>query len=287
MDTRMIHHFLTVTAMFLSSVVGAAAQAQQVTAREVVSEIQKQVGVEWQKETVDTFKAGNPDTPVTGIAVTMMATMDVLQRASAKGLNFVITHEPTFYAHLDTPEGMPESDPVWTEKRAFIEKHGMPNRYALVTLHRPSNVDSGERLKQIFSTLQQIQKDVDVVFPVHPRTRQRLAEIGVEQGGVRLLGPLPYIEFLALQKRAAVVITDSGGVQEETTFLRVPCLTLRTTTERPVTVSVGSNVLVGEDVARLKDETVRVLNGQGKKGGIPPLWDGHAAERIADVVMKA
>ncbi|HZS95994.1 MAG TPA: Nif3-like dinuclear metal center hexameric protein [Terriglobales bacterium] len=125
MDTRMIHHFLTVTAMFLSSVVGAAAQAQQVTAREVVSEIQKQVGVEWQKETVDTFKAGNPDTPVTGIAVTMMATMDVLQRASAKGLNFVITHEPTFYAHLDTPEGMPESDPVWTEKRAFIEKHGM------------------------------------------------------------------------------------------------------------------------------------------------------------------
>ena len=109
----------------------------------------------------------------------------------------------------------------------------------------------------------------------------------MEQGGVRLLGPLPYIEFLALQKRAAVVITDSGGVQEETTFLRVPCLTLRTTTERPVTVSVGSNVLVGEDVARLKDETVRVLNGQGKKGGIPPLWDGHAAERIADVVMKA
>ena len=170
---------------------------------------------------------------------------------------------------------------------AAEKMNGMPNRYALVTLHRPSNVDSGERLKQIFSTLQQIQKDVDVVFPVHPRTRQRLAEIGVEQGGVRLLGPWPYIEFLALQKRAAVVITDSGGVQEETTFLRVPCLTLRTTTERPVTVSVGSNVLVGEDVARLKDETVRVLNGQGKKGGIPPLWDGHAAERIADVVMKA
>jgi putative NIF3 family GTP cyclohydrolase 1 type 2 len=81
--------------------------------------------VEWQKETVDTFKAGNPNTAVTGIAVTMMATMDVLQRASAKGLNFVITHEPTFYAHLDTPEGMPESDPVWAEKRAFIERHGM------------------------------------------------------------------------------------------------------------------------------------------------------------------
>jgi putative NIF3 family GTP cyclohydrolase 1 type 2 len=95
------------------------------TAREIVAEIQKQVGVPWRTETVDTFKAGNPDTAVTGIAVTMMATMDVLQRASAQGLNFVITHEPTFYAHLDVPEGMPENDPVWAEKRAFIEKHNM------------------------------------------------------------------------------------------------------------------------------------------------------------------
>ncbi|MGB7848386.1 MAG: Nif3-like dinuclear metal center hexameric protein [Candidatus Acidiferrum sp.] len=98
---------------------------QSPTALEVVAAIQGHVGVEWRKETVDTFKAGNPETRVTGIAVTMMATMDVLERASSKGLNFVITHEPTFYAHLDTPEGMPESDPVWAEKRAFIEKHRM------------------------------------------------------------------------------------------------------------------------------------------------------------------
>jgi putative NIF3 family GTP cyclohydrolase 1 type 2 len=107
--------------------VGSAVDAQEhrITARELVMQIQKQVGVEWKTDTVDTFKAGNPDTPVTGVAVTMMATMDVLQRASAKGLNFVITHEPTFYAHLDTPEGIPESDAVWAEKRAFIEKHGM------------------------------------------------------------------------------------------------------------------------------------------------------------------
>jgi len=104
---------------------GAGAQDHRITAREIVAEIQKRVGVQWQKQTVDTFKAGNPDTPVTGVAVTMMATMDVLQRASAKGLNFVITHEPTFYAHLDTPEGVPQDDPVWAEKRAFIEKHGM------------------------------------------------------------------------------------------------------------------------------------------------------------------
>ncbi|HEV2395589.1 MAG TPA: Nif3-like dinuclear metal center hexameric protein [Candidatus Sulfotelmatobacter sp.] len=103
----------------------AVAQQRQVTARQLVAEIQKQVGVEWQKDTVDTFKAGNPDAPVTGVAVTMMATMDVLQRASAKGLNFIITHEPTFYAHLDTPEDVPQDDPVWAEKREFIEKHGL------------------------------------------------------------------------------------------------------------------------------------------------------------------
>jgi len=108
-----------------STATESTAQQRRITAREVVAQIQEQVGVEWQKETVDTFKAGNPDTAVTGIAVTMMATMDVLQRASAKGLNFVITHEPTFYAHLDTPEGLPENDPVWAEKRAFIEKHGI------------------------------------------------------------------------------------------------------------------------------------------------------------------
>jgi putative NIF3 family GTP cyclohydrolase 1 type 2 len=121
---RLLRVWGVITVAFsLSSV--AVAQQGRVTARELVEEIKKQVGVEWKKDTVDTFKAGNPDTVVTGVAVTMMATMNVLERASAKGLNFVITHEPTFYAHLDTPEGIPESDPVWAEKRAFIEKHGL------------------------------------------------------------------------------------------------------------------------------------------------------------------
>ena len=124
MDKRRVR-FWILTAIVVGTVAATTAQERRVTAREVVAEIQKQVGVEWRKETVDTFKAGNPDTAVTGIAVTMMATMDVLQRAAAKGFNFVITHEPTFYAHLDMPEGMPASDPVWAEKRAFIEKHGM------------------------------------------------------------------------------------------------------------------------------------------------------------------
>jgi len=115
---QMIGALVALTAVALSA-------QTKITARQLVSEIQKQVGVEWKTDTVDTFKAGNPDTPITGVAVTMMATMDVLQRASAQGLNFIITHEPTFYAHLDTPEGVPQDDPVWAEKRAFIEKHGL------------------------------------------------------------------------------------------------------------------------------------------------------------------
>jgi putative NIF3 family GTP cyclohydrolase 1 type 2 len=126
---RMRRHVVVFASLVLAAIAidsqKAGAQEKRRTAREVVAAIQEHVGVPWQKETVDTFKAGNPDAPVTGIAVTMMATMDVLQRAAANGQNFVITHEPTFYNHLDVPEGMAESDPVWREKREFIEKHGM------------------------------------------------------------------------------------------------------------------------------------------------------------------
>ncbi len=123
----MKRQFLCVWTITVAVALSATAGAQQskITARELVAEIQKQVGVEWQHDTVDTFKAGNPDTVVTGVAVTMMATMDVLQRAAANKLNFIITHEPTFYSHLDVPEGIAENDPVWAEKRAFIEKHGL------------------------------------------------------------------------------------------------------------------------------------------------------------------
>lgn len=124
MSMRRVRVWATIT-IVLVLVSAPAAQQAGITARQIVTEIQKQVGVEWKKDTVDTFKAGNPGTVVTGVAVTMMATMDVLQRASAQGLNLVITHEPTFYAHVDRPEGIGESDPVWAEKRAFIEKHGL------------------------------------------------------------------------------------------------------------------------------------------------------------------
>lgn len=164
---------------------------------------------------------------------------------------------------------------------ANVPRNGFPELYALVTLHRPSNVDDSESLKDILQSLVDISESLDVIFPVHPRTRQRIAEFGHVAEKLHLSEPLPYIEFLALQSHAAVVITDSGGIQEETTFLGVPCLTLRKNTERPVTVRVGTNVIVGQDRERLRAELAKVISGNRKKGAIPLLWDGHAGERIA------
>jgi len=164
-------------------------------------------------------------------------------------------------------------------------KNGFPDRYALVTLHRPSNVDDSQTLKGVLESLLEINEDLDVVFPVHPRTRQRIAEFGLKVERLHLSEPLPYIEFLALQSRAAVVITDSGGIQEETTYLGVPCLTLRDNTERPVTVTSGTNVIVGQDREKLSSELSKIVGGRAKKGTIPPLWDGHAGERIVDVLQ--
>jgi UDP-N-acetylglucosamine 2-epimerase (non-hydrolysing) len=162
--------------------------------------------------------------------------------------------------------------------------NGYPKAYALVTLHRPSNVDDSAALQKLLRSLLQISRQLAVVFPVHPRTRQRIAEFGLPSDQLQLLDPLPYVEFLALQRNARVVITDSGGIQEETTYLGIPCLTLRDNTERPVTVSVGTNILVGQDESKLRHEISKILDGQAKRGTIPPLWDGNAGERIAEVI---
>ena len=163
---------------------------------------------------------------------------------------------------------------------------GLPERYALVTLHRPANVDDSVTLKGILESLLEVNRDLAVVFPAHPRTRKRIADFGLDAGQLRVLAPLPYVDFLGLQSRATVVITDSGGIQEETTYLGVPCLTVRENTERPITVSIGTNVLVGRDREKLRRELSRVLGGKAKKGAVPPLWDGHAGERIADILVS-
>jgi UDP-N-acetylglucosamine 2-epimerase (non-hydrolysing) len=160
--------------------------------------------------------------------------------------------------------------------------------YALVTLHRPSNVDDECILDNIMETLDKISNELPVIFPVHPRTRERLKNLkfNTDNSKLRLMKPFGYLDFLSLQQKATLVITDSGGIQEETTFLGVPCLTVRENTERPVTVTAGTNILVGQDMTRLKGEIYRILNGEAKKGSVPPLWDGKAGSRIADVIEK-
>jgi UDP-N-acetylglucosamine 2-epimerase (non-hydrolysing) len=170
------------------------------------------------------------------------------------------------------------ADQAWPRLR---DAHRL-DRYLLLTLHRPSNVDDPKTLLPIVETLAEISRDLRVLFPVHPRTRDALASVRfTPPDSFVFLEPLAYIDFLALQTHAAGVITDSGGIQEETTFLGVPCLTMRENTERPVTISIGTNTLIGNDLARLRDEVRAIAEGRGKRGGIPPLWDGHAAERIA------
>ena len=160
--------------------------------------------------------------------------------------------------------------------------------YALVTLHRPSNVDNPELLIEIMKALEEISNDIPLLFPIHPRTREHLRALGLEidRHSLRLIDPVGYLEFLSLQKGAAFVITDSGGIQEETTFLGIPCLTVRENTERPITVELGTNILVGQNMARLKEEVHKILGGKAKKGKVPPLWDGKAGERIAEVISE-
>jgi UDP-N-acetylglucosamine 2-epimerase (non-hydrolysing) len=159
--------------------------------------------------------------------------------------------------------------------------------YGLVTLHRPANVDEPERLRALMGTLEALSRDLALVFPIHPRTRARLRDLALEPKSPRLhlADPMGYLDFLALQRHAACVITDSGGVQAETTFLGVPCVTARTTTEWPVTLEAGTNTLVGEDTDALARAVRDVLAGRAKRGTVPPLWEGRAAERIASVLL--
>ncbi|MFO7786024.1 MAG: non-hydrolyzing UDP-N-acetylglucosamine 2-epimerase [Thermodesulfobacteriota bacterium] len=160
--------------------------------------------------------------------------------------------------------------------------------YALVTLHRPSNVDDPKRLGLLMEALDELCRDVRVVFPIHPRTRSRLKNLSFDPGGkdLHLIEPLGYLDFLALQRHASVVITDSGGIQAESTFMGVPCVTARSNTEWPVTTDMGTNTLVGFDTDALKKAVREALKGLPRPGAVPPLWDGHAGQRIASTLFR-
>lgn len=161
------------------------------------------------------------------------------------------------------------------------------SRYGVVTLHRPSNVDDPATLAALFGALREVAEDLPLVFPVHPRTRRGLEALGLPPSpSITLTDPMAYMDFLNLWKDARLVLTDSGGLQEETTALGVPCLTLRENTERPVTVNEGSNTLVGTHPGTIVREARRALSGHGKRGQRPDLWDGQAAERIVSILAR-
>jgi UDP-N-acetylglucosamine 2-epimerase (non-hydrolysing) len=160
-------------------------------------------------------------------------------------------------------------------------------RFGVLTLHRPSNVDSLDSLDRMLSAIDAIAAEIPVIFPVHPRTQQRLAASGRNHHPQLLvIPPVGYLDFLCLLSRATLVLTDSGGIQEETTALGVPCLTLRENTERPITISQGTNQLVGTRPERIIAAARGLLAGNSAPGRIPPLWDGHAAERIVDILRR-
>jgi UDP-N-acetylglucosamine 2-epimerase (non-hydrolysing) len=167
-----------------------------------------------------------------------------------------------------------------------FQKFGLErNNFVLVTLHRPSNVDNMNNLRRIMKFLEGLSLRIPIIFPVHPRTRKAIADVGTDfysNGKFHMVEPLRYKEFIALEKNPKFVITDSGGIQEETTYFRVPCLTLRPNTERPITITQGTNELVSLENAEEKAKSI--LSGDWKQGTTPERWDGNTAKRIVDVL---
>lgn len=177
-------------------------------------------------------------------------------------------------------------------KSSILQKLGIEEKpYILVTLHRPSNVDSTQGQAKIMRLFEELSKKYTIVFPIHPRTRKNFEQSNKvaewkANGNLHLLDPLGYFDFQALVKDAKLILTDSGGIQEESTFRQVPCLTLRENTERPITVDLGTNTLVPFDEQLILSLIADIHEGNYKKGAIPPLWDGNATERILGIISK-
>jgi len=163
--------------------------------------------------------------------------------------------------------------------------------FAILTMHRPSNVDDPETFSRILDALEVIQNDIPILFPIHPRTRKNLDALGLQDRmdslrNIHLMDPIGYLDFLKLNSCAKVALTDSGGIQEETTVLKVPCITLRENTERPITAEIGSNQVVGTDPEKILAAYRNATSGQWREPQIPPLWDGKAAERIVRIMLE-
>lgn len=207
----------------------------------------------------------------------------LLREGQVAGKIFFVGHvmvDNLFYQVQKLEKGR-ESTPISEDYKSGHKKYGV------ITLHRPSNVDDSETFQRLARALKAISDYLPLVFPVHPRTRQKMADFGIDLGtNVTLLDPQGYMEFLNLWKDSVLVLTDSGGLQEETTALGIPCLTLRQNTERPVTVSEGTNQLMGTDTGKIISTAREVIAGITKQGIRPKFWDGKASERIVETIME-
>ena len=194
----------------------------------------------------------------------------------------------------------PAQQPTSNNLQSTIVNRQSVRPCALLTLHRPTNVDDKDTFLRIINALTEISKHIPVIFPVHPRTKKQIEAFGLQHyfvdftnnespitnNGIYLVNPFGYLDFLNLMMHSKFIMTDSGGIQEETTVLRIPCITFRDTTERPITITQGTNVLAWNDTQRIIEEALKVLNGKEKKGNCPEIWDGRASERIVNILSE-
>ena len=178
------------------------------------------------------------------------------------------------------------NEPRFVAPSLYIEQNLTPQKYLVLTMHRPANVDDPNKLKVLLTEIINNSQGLPVVFPVHPRTKKVYEQLNITFENLFLCEPLPYLEFNYLVKHTKAVITDSGGITEETTVMRIPCITLRDNTERPETCTIGTNELIGTKPEAIKPALDKLFSGKWKKGNVPPLWDGKAAERIIESILN-
>jgi UDP-N-acetylglucosamine 2-epimerase (non-hydrolysing) len=208
--------------------------------------------------------------------------IDTLIRHKEKALRLNVI-EKILHQNCDNPD-------LKEQLQSTLDHSGLS--YGLITLHRPSNVDTPDSLRPLMRSIHKISSKIPLIFPLHPRTKNNLKRFDIlqavgQKGNIIYTEPLGYLEFLNLLINAALVLTDSGGIQEEATFLNVPCITLRHNTERPVTVAMGTNYLVGTDPNKIEQTAFAIIDGNRKSCTIPPLWDGMASERIMDILSES
>ncbi|MGM0589768.1 MAG: non-hydrolyzing UDP-N-acetylglucosamine 2-epimerase [Bacteroidota bacterium] len=197
-----------------------------------------------------------------------------------------ISEEQIFYVGNTMIDTLLSNMDKLIQPKVWEEKGLKEKEYLVMTLHRPSNVDEEEQLKNLIDEIVKSSQSLPIVFPVHPRTRRNLKKIGIRYDSLYYVAPLSYLEFNYLVKHSKAVITDSGGITEETTVMGIPCMTLRNSTERPETCTVGTNELLGTDPKAIKPAMVKLFSGNWKKGSIPARWDGKTSERIVETILK-